>query len=65
MELKEAETLRIKVIGSKRSIEVFIKVLREVFPISVASPILKNDRDPQWHAFLNINPFVRGEIRDG
>ena len=61
----EVQSVRIKASGSKEALKEFLDVLQKLYPILVASPILKNDRDPFWHVFVNVNPFVRGEKRDG
>jgi len=57
----EVQSVRIKVIGSKEALEEFIRVLQSIFPVLVSSPVLPNDRDSNFHVFLNLNPFLKSE----
>ncbi len=48
--------IKVKVLGSKKGLERFIKVLDAVFPLNIKSAIMPSDRDPgKFHVFIDLN----------
>ena len=60
MGTKQSDSITVKVVGERKTVERFIEIINAVFPLNVKSKLLENrsPNDGKFHIFIDLNPFA-------
>jgi len=52
----KSDTIKIKISGEQELVELVVKQLEELYPLTVTSNEIANDADSGVHVFMTVNP---------